>query len=152
MYHMPADTPLSEITLRKYERTTTASRRELIKKVCLSVGLLQPGDSRDAIVDVLDVLLKAKKALPSRHIMQQAAAQRKQLTLSETGLTHTNVCRMLRRLRQLYLVETNADAYRITEREKLAVIFKEQTIRFYIDPMIERITELLAQVDETPEN
>ena len=145
---MPADTPLSEITLRKYERTSSVSRRELIRKVCLSLGLLQPGDSRDAIVDVFDVLLKAKKALPSKNIMQQATACREQAGLSKTGLTHTNVCRMLRRLRQLYIVETNADAYRITEREKLATLFREQTVRFYVHPMIERITELLEQVDE----
>ena len=45
------DTPLAEITLRRYEKPTTEGR-DLVRKLCLSVGLLQPGDSRDVIVDV----------------------------------------------------------------------------------------------------
>jgi len=44
--------PLAEITLRKYERPSDLSKRDLIRKLCLSIGLLQPGDSRDIIVDV----------------------------------------------------------------------------------------------------
>ena len=55
------DIPLAEITLRKYERPANLSERELVRKLCLSVGLLQPGDSRDVVVDVLGVLIKAKK-------------------------------------------------------------------------------------------
>ena len=47
--------PLAEITLRKYERPYEMPLRELVKKICLSVGLLQPGDSRDVVVDVLSV-------------------------------------------------------------------------------------------------
>ena len=53
--------PLSEITLRKYEKPSKLSDRELVRKLCLSIGLLQPGDSRDVIVDILHVLLKSKK-------------------------------------------------------------------------------------------
>ena len=55
------DMPLAEITLRRYEKPANLSERELVRKLCLSVGLLQPGDSRDVIVDVLNVLIKAKK-------------------------------------------------------------------------------------------
>ena len=50
------DIPLAEITLRKYEKPGELSKRDLIKKLCLSVGLLQPGDSRDVIVDIFYVL------------------------------------------------------------------------------------------------
>ena len=57
------DVPLSELTLRKYEKPDTLKDRDLIRKLCLSLGLLQPGDSRDVIVDVLSVMLKAKKEL-----------------------------------------------------------------------------------------
>lgn len=56
------DTPLQEITLRRYEKPSNLVGRQLLKKLCLSLGLLQPGDSRDVIVDVLYVLLKAKNA------------------------------------------------------------------------------------------
>jgi len=55
------DIPLAEITLRRYEKPANLSDRELIRKLCLSVGLLQPGDSRDVIVDVFTVIIKAKK-------------------------------------------------------------------------------------------
>ena len=54
------DTPLAELTLRRYERPSKLTDRELVKKFCLSVGLLQPGDSRDVVVDVFHVLLNSK--------------------------------------------------------------------------------------------
>ena len=55
------DIPLAEITLRRYEKPSALTERELIRKMCLSIGLLQPGDSRDVVVDVLAVLIRAKK-------------------------------------------------------------------------------------------
>lgn len=58
---MVRDIPLSEITLRKYEKPYDAPKREVVRKVCLSLGLLQPGDSRDIIVDILLVLDEARK-------------------------------------------------------------------------------------------
>ena len=54
------DTPLSEITFRRYEKPN-AKARELVRKFCLSIGLLQPGDSRDIIVDILQVLIQSSK-------------------------------------------------------------------------------------------
>ena len=47
------DAPLAEITLRRYEKPYEMSKRELLRKICLSIGLLQAGDSRDVIVDIL---------------------------------------------------------------------------------------------------
>ncbi len=61
MKKISKDIPLSEITLRRYERPHKQTRRDITRKLCLSIGLLQPGDSRDVIVDVLYVLLNAKK-------------------------------------------------------------------------------------------
>src|SRR3989338_5158478 len=52
MTKISKDTPLAELTLRKYEKPYTMSRRDLMRKICLSTGLLQPGDSRDSIVDI----------------------------------------------------------------------------------------------------
>jgi len=37
---------LSELTLRKYEKPYQTDKREIVKKICLSLGLLQPGDNR----------------------------------------------------------------------------------------------------------
>jgi len=55
------DIPLSEITLRKYEKPAGLEKRELVRKICLSLGLLQLGDSRDIIVDILMVLIEQIK-------------------------------------------------------------------------------------------
>ena len=55
------DTPLMEITLRRYERPDKSNPRELVKKFCLSIGLLQPGDSRDVVVDILLILQETSK-------------------------------------------------------------------------------------------
>ena len=52
------DIPLAEITLRKYESPENLDKREAVRKLCLSIGLLQPGDSRDIIVDIFQVLLE----------------------------------------------------------------------------------------------
>ena len=58
MKSISIDTPLSEITLRKYEKPNNLGQRDLIRKLCLSGGWLQPGDSRDVVVDILNVLIQ----------------------------------------------------------------------------------------------
>ena len=71
------DTPLSEITLRRYEKPYNLPKRELVRKLCLSLGLLNPGDSRDVIVDILYVLLEAgsnQKRLSSDEIREEVIA------------------------------------------------------------------------------
>jgi len=39
-----SETPLMEITLRRYENPHNLNTRETLKKICLSLCLLQPGD------------------------------------------------------------------------------------------------------------
>ena len=111
------DTPLAEITLRRYEKPVV-SDRELVRKLCLSVGLLQPGDSRDVVVDVLYILLKGrqnKEELHSEEIKNKVMDMRKSLGLPMLGIASSNIRRQLKRLKDLYLIETNANLYRITE-------------------------------------
>ena len=112
------DTALSEVTLRKYERTSNIDDRDLVRKLCLSVGLLQPGDSRDVIVDVLYVLLQAKKnqkKLTSNDIEKAVISARKKKKLAMYGIAGSNIRRQLKRLRDLFLVEKVTNNYRITE-------------------------------------
>ena len=59
MVKVVKDLPLSEIILRRYEKPYNLGRRELVKKICLSLGLLHAGDSRCIIVDILLVLIDA---------------------------------------------------------------------------------------------
>ena len=61
------EVPLAEITLRKYEKPYNLKDRDLVKKLCLSIGLLQPGDSRDVIVDVNYLVDHLFNPVPNLH-------------------------------------------------------------------------------------
>ncbi len=144
------DTPLSEITLRRYEKPKF-SERELVRKLCLSIGLLQPGDSRDVVVDVLHVLLKAKKEkkeLHSEEIKNLVIEERKRLNLPVLGVAGSNIRRQLKRLKDLYLIESNANAYRVCEFGEVSEIFKEKIKDFYLNSIVNRVSEYFSKVDE----
>ncbi len=145
------ESPLSEITLRKYEKPSEINARELARKLCLSIGLLQPGDSRDVIVDVLYVLLKAKKQrkyLSSKDIEENVIEQRKKLKLPMQGIASSNIRRQLKRLKTLFIIEKTINTYRITEFENLAQIFEDKIEHFYLRSIIERVKEHLELVDK----
>lgn len=138
------ESPLAEITLRKYEKPSKSSERELVRKLCLSVGLLQPGDSRDIIVDILHVLLNAKKEkkeLSSQDIEKIVISERKKQNLPLNGIASSNIRRQIRRLRELFLVEKVKNSYRITEFEDLSVIFEEKIRKFYLESIVNRVKE-----------
>ena len=138
------DIPLSEITLRKYEKPYDMPKRELIRKICLSVGLLQPGDSRDIIVDILCVLHDAKKRkvlLGSEEIREGVLKMREEHNLPLVGVASSNIRRQIRRLRELFLVEKVKNNYRINEFEDLDVLFDERIRKIYLDNIIHRIKD-----------
>lgn len=136
------DVPLAEITLRKYERPSLESdRRDLIRKLCLSIGLLQPGDSRDVVVDVLQVLLDCKSELSSDKVVEEVINLRKEAKLPLLGIAPSNVRRQLKRLRDLYLVEKVNNSYRITEFESLPLIFEQKIQKFYLPAIVDRVKE-----------
>jgi hypothetical protein len=148
---MPRDIPLSEITLRKYEKPYDSSKRELIRKVCLSVGLLQPGDSRDVVVDVLLSLedaRKKRKELSSVEIQEAVKKIRKDNSLDERGLAESNIRRQLKRLRDAMLVDKRSNLYRLSEFESLSEIFEKRIESFLIPQTLERIKEYLGKLDE----
>jgi DNA-binding transcriptional ArsR family regulator len=143
------DTPLSEITLRKYEKPGKLPERELVRKICLSLGLLQPGDSRDVVVDVLHVLLGAKRrqqSLTTEEIEKQVVEERKKHKLQQIGIAKSNISRQLRRLKELLIVEKHGDAYRITEHENLDVLFEQKIEQYYLRSIVERVKEYLSSV------
>ena len=145
------DIPLSEITLRRYEKPANLSERELIRKLCLSIGLLQPGDSRDVIVDILNVLIKTKKeqkALTSDAICSMVIDERKNLRLPMVGIASSNIRRQLKRLKDLLLIEKRLNAYRITEHNNLNEIFEEKIEKILLQSINSRIKEYLKKVDE----
>ena len=140
------DTPLAEITLRKYENPSNLTQRELIKKLCLSIGLLQPGDSRDIIVDVLLILITENKMLSAKEIEDMVINLRKKDNLPLKGIASSNIRRQLKRLKDIFLIENISNNYRINENEKLINIFEEKIEKFYIKSITDRIKEYFKAI------
>lgn len=142
------DTPLAEITLRKYEPPAQgASRRDLVRKFCLSLGLLQPGDSRDVVVDVLQVILEAQEELTSTEVEKRVIHKRKEQKLELLGVAPSNIRRQLLRLRDLFIVEKVKNNYRVRENALLANVFEESIKQYYLDSIVNRVKEYVDAVD-----
>lgn len=144
------DLPISEITLRKYERPSNQDERELVRKLCLSLGLLQPGDSRDIIVDILLVLINArkeKKFLTLDEIRERSIKIREKYGLQIKGIADSNIRRQLKKLRDMLIVEKFKNSYRISEFSPLKKIFSEKIERFYLATILERIKEYLDELE-----
>ena len=144
------DIPLSEITLRKYEKPVNLEKRELVRKICLSLGLLQLGDSRDVIVDILMVLIEAnkeKERLSSEEIGKRSEELRKKYSLETKGLAESNIRRQLKRLRDAMLITKAENKYFLTEHSSLKEIFENSIERFVIPQTVERIKEYLGELD-----
>jgi len=148
---MVREVPLSEITLRKYEKPYDSSKRDLIRKVCLSLGMLQPGDSRDIIVDIALVLEDARKSkswLSSFEIRDKVESLRKENSLECKGLAESNIRRQLKRLRDAMLVDKQENKYRVSEFASLSELFEAKIEKFLIPQTVERIKEYLAKLNE----
>ena len=146
-----SDTPLFEITLRKYEKPQARKERELVKRLCLSLGVLQPGDSRDVIVDVLHVLLKSRKKkqlMSVEDIEKKVIINRKLHKLQQQGIAASNIRRQIKRLRNLMLVEKLKSRYRISEFLGTSEIFSEKIEKFLLQGIIQRVKEYLSAADD----
>lgn len=150
MVRVAKDFALAEITLRKYEKPSQLKGRELVRKICLSLGLLQPGDSRDVVVDVFYVLLRAKKnrnALTCTQIEKEVISMRKKYGVPMLGIASSNIRRQLKRLRDLFLIEKISNKYRVTEFDTLSEIFNERIERFYLESITNRVKTYLSKAD-----
>ena len=144
------DTPLMELTLRRYERPSNLNERELVRKFCLSIGLLQPGDSRDVVVDVLYVLLAAKKhrkKLSSEDIKDEVIVVRTNYNRPMIGITSSNIRRQIKRLKDILIVEKVRNSYRITEFADLSENFENKIEQFILPTIVGRVKEYFKKVD-----
>lgn len=152
MKKISKDTPLAEITFRRYERPDNLSERDLVRKLCLSIGLLQPGDSRDVIVDILIVLLEAKRCneeLSSESIRENVIKTRENRNLPMVGIASSNIRRQIKRLRDVFIAEKIKNNYRITEFSKLSDIMEERVQQFLLPSILGRVTDYINEVDKT---
>lgn len=151
MKKISKDTPLSEVTLRRYEKPVNLDDREIIRKLCLSMGLLQPGDSRDIIVDILFVMLKAKqdkRLLGSEEVRDLVKDLREKEKLPLHGVAFSNVRRQLKRLRDIYIIEKVNTKYRITEFSEIAETFNYKFQSFMLNSILQRVREYAEEVDK----
>ncbi len=140
------DRSLSEITLRKFEHPGGLKGRDLVKKVCLSLGLLNLGDSRDAIVDILHVIL-LKKSLSSGEVEAEVHHRREVEGLAIAGITPPNLRRQLKRLKDLHLVEKHEGKFRIVDGLSLHEAFVTRVKPVHLDNITQRIEQYLKEVD-----
>lgn len=139
------DKPISEITLRRFERPLNEDKDSLVRKFCISLGLLQPGDSRDVVVDILKLLLDARKEqeiFSSKDIESRIQASRKE------GSAGSNIRRQILRLERIGLVEKFEGGYRIREFMDLSDLIDSYIKRFTINPIMERIQEYAKELDK----
>lgn len=137
------DTPLQEITLRKYEEPGKLDKRELSKKFLLSIGLLNPGESRDVLVDIFSHLLDARREKRMMQVEHFLSALN-----GKNGASAPNIRRQLRRLKELKLVEHSAAGYRITEFGAITPIVEKYLVEFLVKPAVERVKQYAAEVDK----
>ena len=143
--------PLAEVILRKYEMPQKVKERELVKKLCLSLGVLQPGDSRDVIVDVFHVLLKSRKRrklLTVSEIEKKVVQNRKLHKVPMLGVASSNIRRQIKRLRNLLIVDKIKSSYRISEFMPLQQIFSQKIESVILPNITRRIDEYLQKADE----
>ncbi|MAG38562.1 hypothetical protein CMO90_00565 [Candidatus Woesearchaeota archaeon] len=148
MAKVSIESPLAEITLRKYESPKGKDKRELVRKLCLSLGLLQPGDSRDVIVDVLQVMLESKKELTSKEVENLTIKNRQNNKQPLLGIAPSNIRRQLLRLRDLFILEKKANNYLVKENSKLIDLFVENIEKYYLNSIITRVKEYLKETDK----
>ena len=138
--------PLAEVTLRKYEKPYRLTGRELVKKLCLSMGLLQPADGRDVIVDVFQVIVD-NKALSSDDIVEKVVASRKKEKLELIGVAPSNIRRQIKRLKDLFLIEKVGNVYRVSENARLVEVFEEKIEKFLLTSITDRVKEYLQALE-----
>jgi len=146
MVKVSKEIPLAELTFRRYEKPNTQGR-ELVRKLCLSVGLLQPGDSRDVVVDVFHVILKEKE-ISADDVVKKVVENRQAHNLPLLGIAPSNIRRQLRRLKDMFLIENIDNKYRLTEKTKVIETFEEKIEQYLLKSVLGRVKEYYKAIDD----
>lgn len=136
------DTPLDEITLRRFEKPTSEDLKVLTRKFLISIGLLQAGDSRDVISDLFYKFVFAGKRQEFLNVKDIIHSFR-----DVEGGTPSNIRRHLRRLKDMNLIERTSYGYRIKEFMQVSELFEEYVVNYLINPTIKRINEYAEKID-----
>jgi hypothetical protein len=143
------DIALDEIVLRKYEipygKESKENERELVKKFCLSLGLLQEGDSRDVVVDLLLLFLKKRK---ERKMLKSDEIVKELKAMTSKGVSEPNIRRQIKRLKDMMIIEKVGEGYRISEFDSLSTILEKKIIAIKLAAIVDRIKEYAKLLDQ----
>lgn len=137
------DVPVIDLSLRKFEKPQ-GSGEEIIRKFAISVGLLQPGDSRDVIVDLLTLFLRASK---EKKFLDINDVYKHVLNINKTGVSQSNIRRHLLRLKDLDFIEKTPEGYRLREWLSFEDLIKD-LVKYKIEPTMQRIIEYATLIDK----
>lgn len=138
------DTPLAGISLSEFERPGSDYFTNL-RRFCISIGVISPGESRIGIVHILDVLLKEKERHPEGI---DSYALVKELYKTEVKIVYANILRDIRKLIAVGLVEKRDGKYRIKENMHLSEILDSFIKPYIIDRILKRVSEYASKLDE----
>ena len=133
--------PIIDVTLRKFEKPYEEGD-ELIRKFCMSIGILQPGDSRDTVVQIMKVLIRNREIkvfMDSKEIWD--------LVKDNRDIAHSNVRRHLNKMEKIGFVERTSQGYRLREWLSLEEIISEFFEKYVITQTLERIKEYASKID-----
>lgn len=137
------DLPVIDISLRKFEKPS-GSFNDLLRKFCISIGLLQPGDSRDTIVDVMSLFIRAQR---SKRFLPVEQVYKLILETDKSGVSPSNIRRHLHRLKEMDFLEKTSEGYRLREWLSLKELFQDYT-KYKVEPTINRVIEYAERIDQ----
>jgi len=88
-----------------------------------------------------------REELHSEEIKNLVMDYRKKNGHAMLGIASSNIRRQLKRLKDLHLIETNANLYRITEWGEISEIFEEKIENFLLKTVTSRIKEYVKKMD-----
>ncbi len=70
------------------------------------------------------------------------------MKLPMLGIASSNIRRQLKRIKDLHLIETNANLYRVAEYGELSEIFEEKVENFVLKSVLGRVKEYVKKIDQ----
>ncbi len=138
------DRPLTGISLNEFEKPGQDYATNL-RRFCISIGVISPGESRIAVVKILDILLRAKNKEPDGLDSRQLI---KDLHQANVKIVYANILRDLRKLIAIGLVEKRGNRYRIKENLPLKDLLSSFVKPYIIDRILNRVEDYADSIDK----
>lgn len=137
------DRPLYRVVLSEFEKPS-ADYFSNLRRFCISLGLVNPGESRIGIVYILDILLRSRKDKPGGLSSYEMI---RKLYNNNVRIVYANILRDLRKLIAAGLVEKINGNYRIKENLDLLEILDKFVKPYIIDRILKKIEEYASAVE-----